>query len=655
MNVSRPRRGLPGPAAPPPGRGPLLSFVLALFALVGASPAEGGVDTAELEAFLDGTWAVQSRRFHAPGAVFVWVEDGAVRFAKGWGVADVETRRPVEPERTLFRVASLSKLFTATAAMQLRERGLLDFDVDVNDYLEGVRVPDHPSGPVTMAHLLTHGAGFDDRNIGMGTYERAEALPLAKYLAARLPPRVLPAGDVVSYSNHGVGLAGLVVEQRAGRAFAAYVRERLFVPLGIERADWGDARHPDTVRATGYQWRDGRLHPRPANAFSQLAPAAALAITAADMARFMLAHLQGGRLGEARILREESVREMQSVQLAGHPDLGGWGYGFEVAERNGRHTASHDGWTDGVCSTLVLLPEEGAGFFASTSVDCRPGLLDVLDEAILDRFFPPMTRDEPPAVSAAPPSAAVAELRRLAGAYWPSRHSRTTVERGWTLTSEVRVEVAPDGTLAVLRPGLDPLRVRRAGPLRFDEIDGDRRVAFRERDGRVTHLFVGPYGYERVPWWDTVAATAWVQGASVLVLLSALVAWPRRAVRGRLRRNRVRQAAVPARTPGWLRVARGLGALVAAAYLAWFVGIAAYFSEVNPFDLVRGEVRGLRLLLLLPLVGTLLTPPLLFLAGCVAARRVGSVGERWHHALIAGAAALLALSALHWNWLAPGL
>src|SRR6266481_1569214 len=124
---------------------------------------DGPTDAAEVESFLDGLLGGLMDNYHTPGAVAVVVKDGAVFFAKGYGVADVETRRPVDPNRTQFRVASVSKLFTATSVMQLVETGKLDLHADVNQYLQGFTLDPAFAKPVTLANLLTHTGGFDDR------------------------------------------------------------------------------------------------------------------------------------------------------------------------------------------------------------------------------------------------------------------------------------------------------------------------------------------------------------------------------------------------------------------------------------------------------------------------------------------------------------
>jgi len=128
----------------------------------GARPAGGLTDSAELEAFLDELLARQLAERHIPGASLAVVKDGRLFFAKGYGYANLEQRTPVVADQTLVRFGSIAKLFTWTAVLQLIEQGKLDLNADVNTYLTDVSISTTYPAPITLAHLLTHAAGFDD-------------------------------------------------------------------------------------------------------------------------------------------------------------------------------------------------------------------------------------------------------------------------------------------------------------------------------------------------------------------------------------------------------------------------------------------------------------------------------------------------------------
>ena len=222
----------------------LLAFLLALsVASTSATPASahqpyqipaslpGAIDPQELASFLDGVLPAQLEAHHVPGAAVAVVQDGRLVLARGYGTADREQGVPVVADRTLFRVGSVGKTVTWTAVMQLVEQGKLDLHADVNTYLTAFKVPATYPQPITLAHLLTHTAGFDDKG-GILARDPADLQPLGAFLSASLPARVRPPGELAAYSNHGTALAGYIVEQVSGVALRSVRRGAHLRPAG---------------------------------------------------------------------------------------------------------------------------------------------------------------------------------------------------------------------------------------------------------------------------------------------------------------------------------------------------------------------------------------------------------------------------------------
>ncbi|NIN92939.1 serine hydrolase, partial [bacterium] len=180
---------------------------------------QGTTDRAELEAFLEGIMTAYMETHHIAGATIAVVKDGEIFFAKGYGYADVKEKKPVIADKTLFRPGSVSKLFTWTAVMQLFEQGKIDLNDDINIYLKDFKIPDTYPEPITMTHLLTHTPGFEDFVNEMGAREAEDLVPLAEFLARKMPVRVLRPGKLTSYSNYGTALAGYIVEEISGMPF----------------------------------------------------------------------------------------------------------------------------------------------------------------------------------------------------------------------------------------------------------------------------------------------------------------------------------------------------------------------------------------------------------------------------------------------------
>ena len=191
---------------------------------------------ADFETFLDALIPSQLRNRNIAGAVVAVVKDGQVLFQKGYGYADFEAKKPVLPDQTLFRPGSISKLFTATAVMQLVEQGKLDLDRDVNDYLDFAIPKTYPE-PVTLRQLLTHTAGFEETLKNLFVAHQSDVKPLRAYLVNQMPARIFPPGKVPSYSNYGFTLAGYIVERVSGEKFERYVTNHILQPLRMDEFD----------------------------------------------------------------------------------------------------------------------------------------------------------------------------------------------------------------------------------------------------------------------------------------------------------------------------------------------------------------------------------------------------------------------------------
>ena len=352
-------------------------------ALTEAPPLTRG----SLDQFLDAFVPSAMARLHVPGVTFVAVKDGKILTMRGFGYSDIEAGKGVDPATTVFRVASVSKVFTGMAVMQLVERGIVDLDKDVNAYVKGFSIPPTYPEPITLRHLLTHTAGFDERNLGMSEFESRVYPRLGEYLAAELPPRKRPAGQEIQYSNHGVALAGYVVECAGGLPFAEYMRGNILTPLGMERSDFQLTPDIEQHLSSSYQWRRGK-HVKVPYVHINVAPAGALMTTAADMAKFMIANLAGGELNGARVLGDEYVEAMQMQQYTNDPRVPGIGYAWLMGRRNGRRVVVHGGDLWGFSTQLLLAPDENLGLFVSGNSSGAAPLADELVKALFDTFFP---------------------------------------------------------------------------------------------------------------------------------------------------------------------------------------------------------------------------------------------------------------------------
>ena len=448
------------------------------------------IDSAELAAFVDPIVAGQLEKEHIPGAVLVLVQNGGVLYQRGYGFADIASRRPVDPERTIWRIGSISKVFTATAVAQLVDRGRFRFTDDVNVYLRRFKVPSTFPEPVRIWHLLTHTAGFDEIRPGTRAETQAGLLSLADFLAPKLV-RLRPPGRLISYSTYGISLAGHLVEQVSGMEFEAYLRQNIWLPLGMTHTSIAV---PDSAKrdlAIGYEWDNGAN--QVANwEWYHSTPASSINASGLDMARFIIAHLQNGRYGSTRILSDTAARDLHRQHFASHRELAGFAYGFYESFTNGERILEHGGNVEGFSAQLTLLPEHGIGFFiASQHEPAR--LKDVVRKALLDHYFPDTRRLVPPT----PRQGYQQRVGRYAGTYELNQfcHSCGPGRREYP---KVEVKALPDGTLSITG---NPARFVEVSPGFFKKVTGEPGGAvFLEDPPGGTRVIAGEswFVFERV-------------------------------------------------------------------------------------------------------------------------------------------------------------
>src|SRR5256886_4023608 len=228
----------------------------------------------DFETFLDALIPSQLQTRNIAGAVVSFVKDGQVLFAKGYGYADVEAKKPVTADQTLFRPGSISKLFTATAVMQLVEQGKLDLDRDVNEYLD-FAIPKTYSEPITLRRLLTHTAGFEETVKNLFVAHEPDLKPLRTYLVNHMPARIFPPGKIPSYSNYGFTLAGYIVERVSGEKFERYIDNHIFKPLRMNNSTFDQPLPPGLPAQMSKGYLNAAKKPRDFE-FVQAAPAGSL-------------------------------------------------------------------------------------------------------------------------------------------------------------------------------------------------------------------------------------------------------------------------------------------------------------------------------------------------------------------------------------------
>lgn len=565
----------PPPVAPTPG------------------PVPPSFDADQVEAFFDGIIRAHLREREVAGAVVAVVHQDQVAHLRGYGYADVERRRPVDPERTLFRIGSVTKLFTYLALMQLEEEGLLDLDTDVNEYLD-FRIPDTYAEPITPFHLLTHTAGFEEDLRNLFTYSPARMVPLADWVQDNLPARVRPPGDFSSYSNYGSALAGRVVERLSGLSWDDYLEERILGPLGMERTT-GRQPLPTRLRdqmSQGYVPEGGGFEPQPWEYVLGGAPAGSVSATGQDMATFMRALLGGGAVEGTRILEAETLERMLTRRFEHHPRLPGYALGFYEMELEPVRVVGHGGNTGWFHTVLALVPEHDLGIFVSYNTSsAAPLTYGPFLHNVLDRYFP--LPETPPVISHAE------TLAPLTGTYRFNRVNQSTFQKAMGLAMTVTIRDR-EGGLEV-KSVLGDWRMVEVEPLLFREETGRSGLAFRvDEDGRATHAFLSlapMMALERIPWHGTPLLHFLILGGGMVLFLGLVLAPVVRRLAG-WRRHDHETAPRALKLVRWCLFGAG------AANVA-FVVLVAVLVAPDFWDFLTTPMTGFVVALALPVIGAL--------------------------------------------------
>ncbi len=551
-----------------------LALGLLTFALAGVTPTRAQAvttnlnDPAELDAFMDGFMTAEMNAAHIPGAVVVVVKDGQVFFSKGYGYADLDTRDPVNPAKTLFRPGSVSKLFTWTAIMQLAEQGKLSLDEDINTYLD-FSIPATFPEPITIKHLLTHTPGFEDVSNGLFKINPENMVSLETYLKQYLPQRVYPPGKIGAYSNYGTALAGYIVERVVGQPFYEYAEEHIFAPLGMTHATFRQPLPPEFAAdmSGGYNYANGE-YLQGGFEYISAYPAGALSISGLDIARFMIAHLQNGRFGETQILSEQTVRQMHSQLFTHDPRLTGMAYGFFESEINEQGVLSHGGATILFHTGLYLFPEQNVGLFVSTNGTNGGKLVYEATHAFVNRYFP---TEHAPALTFTADFAARAQ--KYAGEYYSSRSNFTTMEKIVRLTKPIIISVNEQSNVVVSVSGQRNQYVEVEPGLLVNIKHPEERLVLREENGQVSLYTSQPFVYVKTPWYASMAWNGFVLIGGLLLFLGTITGWGISFIRGVIRHE---QQPLPA------RLARLAGGMFGLVYLSFMVLFLALFADYNP-------------------------------------------------------------------------
>jgi len=567
------------------------------------TPANGAHDLtkADVDAWLDGYMPYALKAGDIPGAVVVVVKDGQPLTMRGFGYSDLATQKPVDPEMTLFRPGSVSKLFTWTAVMQLVQQGKLNLDADVNTYLD-FKIPPHNGKPITLRNLMTHTPGFAETAKYLIEFGDKQPKPLGQILSRWVPDRIYDPGTMPAYSNYGASVAGYIVERVSGEPFDQYIQHHILAPAGMTHSSF-DQPLPANLRplmSKGYKPGSDKAQPYEVIG---MAPAGALAASGADMGRFMIAHLNHTLINPA------TAQLMYSEANKPFPDLPAMALGFYHEDRNGLTIVGHGGDTVWFHSDLHLFLDKNVGLYISMNSIGKNGAAHTLREEFLqefaDRYFPAPPKNLPTASTAKQHGAA------MSGHYVSSRAGGFNFLRLAALLGETKVGVDKDGVLvasSITDPSGTPRKWREVKPWLWQEVNGaDYLEAVPNANGGIKMFSITPYApiIEFLPAPASLNA-GWifpVAGFAFLIIIIAALGWPIVAL---VRRRYKYQSDVSGRPLLLHRVTRATAWLFILLVIGWVVALQSVNNDLSALNGgLDVPIRLLQLVLIVAIVGTL--------------------------------------------------
>jgi len=480
----------------------------------------------DYESFFDQTISEQLNNEHIAGATVAVVKDGEIVFSKGYGFADVDAQIPVDANNTLFFIGSDGKLFTWTAVMQLVEQGKLDLNADINSYLD-FQIPNTFPQPITMHHLMTHTAGFEDEFNSLLQNDPSKLLPLREHLIHFMPERVFVPGEVMAYSNYGTALAGYIIERVSGQTYEDYISQNLLQSLGMSKSFAGNTipAQFEGALSKGYRFENGQFQPLDFE-FTAALPAAPIRTTATDISRFMIAHLNGGCVEENCILKSETVDLMHRQQFTHDPQMSGMAYGFLETTINGQRVLWHMGESARFITLLALLPEQNLGLFISYNT-APAGGHEMLFR-FLDAFYP--VNRQP--LNSQPLAGWEERARQFNGSYFPARSNFSS--------QQILVAYAQSAPILIDQGKLDfdGMQFIETEPGIFHQEDGDRTLVFKENEKGERWFYMGVLAYFQVPWYRSTSFIFPLVIACVVLFISAWLIWSISALRKKKSSNR---------------------------------------------------------------------------------------------------------------------
>ena len=457
-----------------------------------------------IQSFTDSFFISRQNQFAALGISIV--SDTSIIYHAGYGTTDLNApaNNPVSPGETVFGAASVSKLFTATAVMQLVEQGKINLNEDIRKYLPWLKLKNLTKDKTTVLQLLTHTAGIEDGMIGVSYNSDQSPVKMQDFFRNNPPTIVFEPGIQMSYSNRGMALCGLIVEVVSGMPFYEYVEKYIFSPLQMNHSSFRQPL-PDSLKEKSLKYL-----PELEDDFLIPYPSGSLFTTVRDMGNFMIAHLNVGKFHNSKILSGSTIQLMHSSSFTPQSGVPFMCLAFMECNYNGYRVLYHTG-ARYYNSILILIPEQKLGIYISMN-----GYGNIRKEYVksfLEKFLIKKNITSPPVINT--------PLDQFKGTFRLNAGSRTTIEMLPAMIMQAKV-VEKNNQLVLSFVGSAPVILSPFGRDTFKGDDGGFYV-FRRSGNEVVDLF-----RSNVPWDDpmTFSRLSFYENGilhGILLILSAVI------------------------------------------------------------------------------------------------------------------------------------
>ena len=466
-----------------------------------------------IEVYSDKVFKENMEKYKIPGAVITVVKDGKIILSKGYGYSDLTNKEKVTPSQTMFRIASVTKLFTATAAMQLVDDGKVVLDKPINEYLQGFKLPQDYKTPITLKHLLTHTSGLDDTVIGDLAKKPTEVKSLTEFYKGYRWKSVREPGTIIQYNNRGMGAVGAIIEQRTGMSCKMYMQQNIFNPLKMQHTSLA-LDDKNLSKAYTYNVLNKKIKEEKLVGYFNVYPVGGILSTSEDMAHFMMAHLNRGIFEENTLLSPENTQNMQARQAGFNKNLPGNTYGFHELYLEDMRILEHSGYSpDGFLTELALIPKQNIGIFIAVNQGSNNTLPQDYLSLFAKHYFPSSNAVK------VQPKIDKSTAKQVEGMYRSSDYSQTDLCKGDLIGAgkDVAVKANVDGSVIVTETVTNYFDLKRRviswkgieiEPYTYKNTEKNEYIAFKENSqGKVSYMSKSSdssmAAYERIRWYDT--------------------------------------------------------------------------------------------------------------------------------------------------------